>query len=196
MDEGDGQRQVRPSKQSPKHQSLVSGNSYSMRSPGGLRGRGRETVPSTGRLNSRPRITFASRFACLPLYSHAKQPRFETSAWPSPPVSFRAPCLKQYQPPAGPALVGIGSPSGRQGAMKCDCAAQGSFNSDARHLAMNSPGVIVAGICAYALRAPSYTRPRTDDFHARFRRSLARSAWRRPCLGSVRWPQFDNPIAR
>lgn len=52
--------------------------------------------------------------------------------------------------------------------MKCDCAAQGSFNSDARHLAMNSPGVILAGICRYALPAPAYIRPRIDEFHARY----------------------------
>ena len=82
----------------PKHHSFVSGNSYSMRPSGSLCGCGPETVPLTDRLNSRSRITFASRSARLPLCSHAKQPRFETSAWPSPQVSFRAPCLKQYQP--------------------------------------------------------------------------------------------------
>ncbi len=139
-----------------------------MRPSGSLCGCGPEIVPLTDRPNSRPRITFASRSARLPLHSHAKQRRFQTSAWPSPPVSFRAPCLKQYQPPAGSASVGVGSPSGRHGAMKCDCAAQGSFNSDARHLAMNSPGVILAGICRYALPAPAYTRPRIGDFHARY----------------------------
>ena len=37
----------------------------------------------------------ASRFACRPLYSQAKQWRFHTSAQPSPPVSLRAPRSKQ-----------------------------------------------------------------------------------------------------
>ena len=37
----------------------------------------------------------ASRFACFPLYSHAKQWRFHTSAQPSPPESLSAPRSKQ-----------------------------------------------------------------------------------------------------
>ena len=52
--------------------------------------------------------------------------------------------------------------------MKCDCAADRSFNSDARHLAMNSPGVIAAGTGRYALATPTCTRPRVNHFHARF----------------------------
>ena len=37
----------------------------------------------------------ASRSACFPLYSQAKQCRFHTSAQPSPPPSLRAPRSKQ-----------------------------------------------------------------------------------------------------
>ncbi len=40
-------------------------------------------------------LNAASRSACLPLYSQAKQCRFYTSAQPSPPVSLRAPRSKQ-----------------------------------------------------------------------------------------------------
>ena len=35
------------------------------------------------------------------------------------------------------------SPSNRHRSMKCSCAAERSFNSDARHFAINAPGVIV-----------------------------------------------------
>ena len=38
----------------------------------------------------------------------------------------------------------LGSASRRQRSMKCSCDAELSFNSDARHLAMNAPGVIVS----------------------------------------------------
>ena len=37
----------------------------------------------------------ASRLACFPLYSQAKQCRFHTSAQPSPPESLDAPRSKQ-----------------------------------------------------------------------------------------------------
>ena len=87
-------------------------------------------------------LNAASRSARRPLYSHAKQPRFHTSAQPSPPVSFLAPRSKQYHSPVGSASVGLGSPSSRQRSLKCDCAAERSFNSDACHFAMNSLGVM------------------------------------------------------
>ena len=87
-------------------------------------------------------LNAASRSARRPLYSQAKQPRFHTSAQPSPPASFRAPRSKQYHSPAGSASAGVGSPSSRHTSMKCSCDAERSFNSDARHLAMKSPGVI------------------------------------------------------
>ena len=75
-------------------------------------------------------------------YSHAKQPRFQTSAQPSPPVSLRAPRSKQYHSPAGSASAGVGSPSRWLRSMTCSFDAERSFNSYARHLAMNSTGVI------------------------------------------------------
>ena len=56
-------------------------------------------------------LNAASRFARGPLYSQAKQPRFHTSAQPSPPLSFRAPRSKQYHSPAGSASGGVGSPA-------------------------------------------------------------------------------------
>ena len=40
--------------------------------------------------------------------------------------------------------LGAGSPSSRHRSMKCSCDAERSFSSDARHLAMNSPGVMVS----------------------------------------------------
>ncbi|MDE0172906.1 MAG: hypothetical protein OXM60_05665 [Defluviicoccus sp.] len=89
-------------------------------------------------------LNAASRSARRPLYSQAKQPRFHTSAQPSPPASFRAPRSKQYHSPAGSASAGVGSPSSRHRSMKCSCDAERSFNSDARHLAMKSPGVTVS----------------------------------------------------
>ena len=88
-------------------------------------------------------LNAASRFACLPLYSQAKQWRFHTSAQPSPPVSLRAPRSKQKVSPVGSASAGVASPSSRQRSMKCSCAAELSFSVDARHLAMNSPGLML-----------------------------------------------------
>ena len=44
------------------------------------------------------------------LYSQAKCPRFQTSAHPSPPLSFAAPRSKQYSSPSGSACTGVGSP--------------------------------------------------------------------------------------
>ena len=66
------------------------------------------------------------------------------SAQPSPPVSLRAPRSKQYVSPLGSASAGVGSPSSRHRPMKCSCEAERSFNSAARHLAMNSYGVMGA----------------------------------------------------
>ena len=89
-----------------------------------------------------PSPSAASRSVRRPLYSHAKQPRFQTSAQPSPPVSLRAPRSKQYHSPAGSASAGVGSPSKWLRPMTCSFDAERSFNSYARHLAMNSTGVI------------------------------------------------------
>ena len=77
----------------------------------------------------------------LPLYSHAKQPRFQTSAQPSPPPVFLAPRSNLYQVPSGSASVGVGSFSNRQRSLKCDCDADRSLSVEAFHLAMNSSGV-------------------------------------------------------
>ena len=86
----------------------------------------------------------ASRSARLPLYSQAKWRRFHTSAQPSPPVSLRAPRSKQYVSPVGSASAGVGSPSSRHRSMKCSCDAERSFSAEARHLVMNSYGVMGA----------------------------------------------------
>ena len=83
-------------------------------------------------------LNAASRSLCGPLYSHAKQCRLHTSAQPLPPVSLRAPRSKQYRCPLGSSSTGVGSPSSRHRSMKCSCAADRSFNSDARHLPINS----------------------------------------------------------
>ena len=45
----------------------------------------------------------------------------------------------------GSAAAGVGSPRSRQRSMKCSWAAERSLSSEARHLAMNSPGVIAFG---------------------------------------------------
>ena len=84
----------------------------------------------------------ASRSARWPLYSQAKWWRFQTSAQPSPPVSLRAPRSKQYVSPDGSASAGVGSPSSRQRSMKCSWDAERSFSAEARHLVMNSSGVM------------------------------------------------------
>ena len=63
-----------------------------------------------------------------PLYSHAKWCRFQTSAQPSPPVSFRVPRSKQVR-----LARRVGSPSSRHRSRECSCDAERSFNSDARH---------------------------------------------------------------
>ena len=83
-------------------------------------------------------LNAAFRFLCGPLYSHAKQCRLHTSAQPLPPVSLRAPRSKQYRCPLGSSSAGVGSPSSRHRSMKCSCAAERSFSSDARHLPINS----------------------------------------------------------
>ena len=104
-----------------------------------------ETISSGGfssaRAYCRSCSNAASRSARCPLYSQAKWWRFQTSAQPSPPVSFRAPRSKQYVSPDGSASAGVGSSSSRQRSMKCSCAAERSFSAEARHLAMNSCGV-------------------------------------------------------
>ena len=104
-----------------------------------------------------------SRSARLPLYSHAKWWRFQTSAQPSPPVSLRAPRSKQYVSPVGSASAGVGSPSSRHRSMKCSCEAERSFNSAARHLSMNSYGVMGAFRVAHD-PAPAATRARSEGW--------------------------------
>ena len=83
-----------------------------------------------------------SRSLRLPLYSQAKQPRFHTSAQPSPPLVFIAPFSKAYRSPFGSASLGVGSSSRRHRSMKWDCAAARSVSSTFFHLAMNSLGVM------------------------------------------------------
>ncbi len=78
-------------------------------------------------------LNAASRSARRPLYSQAKQPRFHTSAQPSPPLSFRAPRSKQYHSPEGSASVGVGSPTNAHRSLKCDCDAERSLSSTTRH---------------------------------------------------------------
>ena len=90
-------------------------------------------------------LNVASRFACLTLYSEAKKVRFHTSARLPPPVSFRAPRSNEYHSPAGFAWAGVGSSTSLHRSMKCSCeAALPSNPTLARHLAMNSPGIIAA----------------------------------------------------
>ena len=83
----------------------------------------------------------ALRSARCPLYSQAKWWRFQTSAQPSPPVSFRAPRSKQYVSPDGSASAGVGSPSRWHRSMKCSCDAERSFSAEARHFVMKAWGV-------------------------------------------------------
>ena len=84
----------------------------------------------------------ASRLARCPLYSQAKQWRFQTSAQPSPPVSvLTAPRSKQYVAPVGSASAGVGSSRSRQRSRKCSCAADRSFSVASRHLAIKACGV-------------------------------------------------------
>ena len=101
----------------------------------------------------------------MPLYSQAKWRRFQTSAQPSPPVSLRAPRSKQYASPVGSASAGVGSPRSRHRSMKCSCDAELSFSVEARHLAMNSCGVMGAFSVADDDRRP----PRRADSHLRIR---------------------------
>ena len=65
-----------------------------------MRNRAMSETMSSGGFSSasaycRSWLNAASRSASLPLYSHAKQCRFHTSAHPPPPMSFRAPRSKQ-----------------------------------------------------------------------------------------------------
>ena len=84
----------------------------------------------------------AARSARRPLYTPRRRwCRFQTSAQPSPPVSFRAPRSKQYASLAGSASAGVASPSRRHRSRKCSCDAERSFSSDARHFAMKACGV-------------------------------------------------------
>ena len=104
-------------------------------------------------------LNAASRFACFPLYSQAKWWRFQTSAQPAPPVSFCNPRSKQYVSPDGSASVGVGSPTRRHKSMKCACDPARSVSADARHLLMNSYGVMGAFRLAHDVtRAPSRSR--------------------------------------
>ena len=82
-----------------------------------------------------------SRSARFPLYSQAKWWRFQTSAQPAPPVSFRTPRSKQYVSPDGSASAGVGSSSRRHRSLKCSCDAERSFSAEARHFVMKAWGV-------------------------------------------------------
>ena len=58
----------------------------------------------------------------------------------------------------GSASAGVGSPSSRHRSMKCSCAAERSFSSEACHFAMNSWGVKVRfSVCREALPAAHST---------------------------------------
>ena len=78
----------------------------------------------------------------LPLYSHPKQPFFQTSAKPWPPDSFWTPNSKVYQVPSGSASVGVGWPRTWQRSLKWDWQAAFSLSFEACHLAMNCWGVM------------------------------------------------------
>src|SRR2546422_4838569 len=86
----------------------------------------------------------ACRSLCLPLYSQLKQPRFQTSAQPSPPLSLDAPRSKQYHSPSGSAVAGVGSSSRLHRSRKCSWAADRSLRFAAFHFLINSTGVIGA----------------------------------------------------
>ena len=120
-----------------------------------------------GRILQRQRVEseLPERGVEVGLYSQAKWWRFQTSAQPPPPVSLRAPRSKQYASPVGSASAGVGSPSSQHRSMKCSCEAERSFNSEARHLAMNSCGVMGAFSVADDDRRP----PRRADSHLRIR---------------------------
>ena len=55
----------------------------------------------------------------------------------------------------GSASAGVGSPSSRQRSMKCSCAAERSFSSEACHFAMNSLGVTVLRCREALCRSPT-----------------------------------------
>ena len=110
-------------------------------------------------------LNAASRFACFPLYSQAKWWRFQTSAQPVPPVSFCNPRSKQYVSPDGSASVGVASSSSRHRSLKCACDPERSVSADARHLLMNSYGVMGAFSLVH------------DASCAPLRRAAGRGAW-------------------
>jgi hypothetical protein len=82
------------------------------------------------------------------LYSQPKKPRFHTSAKPSPPPCLAAPFSKQKLSPVGSAAAGVGWSKTRQRSRKCSCAAERSFSSTLRHLAMNSAWVTLFSLLA------------------------------------------------
>jgi hypothetical protein len=103
------------------------------------------------RPRSRPRASTKRRPMSLPgdldsltsdqeLVHVAKQPRFQTSAQPWPPVVLVAPFSKVYHVPAGSASVGVGWPKSAHRSLKCDCVAALSVRVDAFHLSMNCCG--------------------------------------------------------
>ena len=101
-----------------------------------------ETISSGGCASAycRSCATAASRLARWPLYSPATQERFQTSAQPSPPVSWRAPRSTQYVAPVGSASAAGGSSRSRQRSRQCSCAADRSCSGASRHVALKACG--------------------------------------------------------
>ena len=75
----------------------------------------------------------ASRSARFPLYSQAKWWRFQTSAQPSPPVSFRAPRSKQVRTPPHPSFTQMVPSEARAGIKP------GGVFSDMEHRSRSPP---------------------------------------------------------
>ena len=98
--------------------------------------RGSTATPRRGRRRNRASQTASPR---------ASRARCASSTTAS---SGRAPASGSTMSGSGSA----GSPSRRHRSMKCSCDAELSFNSDARHLAMNAPGVIVSDGSARRVR--------------------------------------------
>ena len=72
----------------------------------------------------------------------AKQPRFQTSAQPSPPPCFAAPRSKQNESPVGSLSAGFGCPASSQRSRKCCGEEERSESATRDQLAMNCAGVM------------------------------------------------------
>ena len=134
-----------------------------------------------------------TRFFFGPLYSHAKRPFFQTSAYPEVPPSFRTDFSKVYSVPWRSTAAGVSTPSIAQRSRKCSCEADRSVRVDPRHLVMNSSGVTAIWLPRQStrFRIAASSAPSCQGNSARGARASA-AALRAQGACNARWRRLES----